>query len=440
MEESFDSVSGMYFEKISQDAEFITSVPNGAVVSDGVYFDIPSNIAVTLERDGTVVGFSNKTAVCGQGYYIMRLVANGSMSGVFTFRITAAPGGRVSSKVYKYPKISCCASISSDSKTGLYKYTLPNYKSFYTDVAQYGQSVESAKFVIPRNVGYSFKRNGKDISLVNNKVYKDSGYYTLTVFSYSYANSGGYEATYETVFDFTIPQPEVETPQAVTSVASSLSSLADIPTFSIDDYTASEPDTTAAPESSVIEDSLLESYYESVGIYGESFSTGDAFYTNTANGSIVGGNVYIDMPANMSVEMTKDGVACAFNDKSYINSEGNYILIITDNSDSTVSKASYSFRIQRGMASSKMLSQADTVEGNTSSAVGGDDDSQYADLVNNYDEDRAMYVFDCGGVSFYCSVPDGMFTSKSVMLDIPDSLDVQLYRDGERVGFTYNVS
>ncbi len=430
IEESFDTVSGMYFERISEDAEFISSVPNGAVVSDGVYFDIPSNLAVLLERDGSRVDFVNKTTVCGQGYYIMKLTAADGNSGVFTFRITAPPQNKAYSRDYKYPKVSCSAAVESDLQTGLYKYTMPNYKAFYTDIAQYGQSVESAKFIIPRNLGYSFKRNGKEIGLINNKVYRESGYYTLRVFSYSYANSGGYEAAYETVLDFTIPEPERE--------AEFIQS--EIPVFSQQDYSYSEP--AAQEENTVLDDTLLESYYEAVGIYAESFSTGESFYTNTANGAIVGGNVYIDMPFNMSVEMTKDGVPCQFTSKTYINGEGSYILIITNMSETVVSKASYSFRIQKGVESSKLLHQNTAADNGSAEQTEKAQESEQAEyeLADNYDEERGMYVSDCGGVSFYCSVPDGMFTSQSVMLDIPDSLNAQLYKDGEQTDFAYNIS
>jgi hypothetical protein len=436
MNESFDTASGMYFEKISQEAEFIASVPNGAVVSDGVYFDIPSNITVYLEKDGTRVDFTNKTTVCGQGYYIMKLTINGTTEGVFTFRITAPPSGKVYSKEYKYPKVSCSASITSDGNTGLYKYTLPNYKAFYSSIQQYGQSVESAKFVIPRNLGYSFKKDGRDISLVNNKVYKESGYYTLKVFSYSYANSGSYETTYETVFDFTIPQAQSE--------AEATPTVNETPVFSNVDVSVSEPEPVEEEKSTVIDDTLLESYYETVGIYGESFSTGDTFYTNTANGAIVGGNVYIDMPFNMSVEMTKDGSLYAFENKTYLNDVGSYIMLVTDESETTTSRASYSFRIQKGIESSKSISQTTAGGTGTSGKTGIDSESDSGsadyDLVNNFDEDRSMYVFNCGGVVFYSSVPDGMFTSNEVKLYVPDSLDAQLYKNGEQMNFSDDIA
>ena len=455
--ESFDTASGMFIEKIDDGIEFVSSIPNGTVVSDGVYFEIPSNISVEIQKDGDKINYYNKTPICSQGYYIMKLVAVNSQgqdrAGVFTFRISAPPGNKVSTNEYKYPKISCNANITQDVSTGMYKYTLPNYKAFFTNISQYGQTVESARFIVPRNLGYSLKRNGREIGLINNKVYSESGNYTLKVFGYSYASGNGYEACYETILNFTIPVPEQESITNNVSNAGSSSAISTAPATSqinIPVVTQNDISEDENIGTDIINDSLLESYFETANIYSETFSTGDAFYTNTPNNGIVGGNVYFDIPYNMSVSMTKDGVPVEFKNKTYINDEGSYLMLVTDVYDGKTSTASFSFRIQKGTEDSKPVSGGNTyvTENNTENESKQEDDKQEEkessnikyDLKNQYDEERGMYVFDCGEDKFYASVPDGMFSNYEVVLDIPESMEIRLMKDGEEIEYTDNIT
>lgn len=451
--ESFDINSGMFIEKIDDGIEFVSSIPNGAVVSDGVYFEMPLNIAVELQKDGDIINFYNKTAICMPGYYIMKLTAVNSYGQdracVFTFRIADPPSNKVNTGEYKYPKISCTANITMDTATGLYKYTLPNYKAFFADISQYGQNVESARFIIPRNLGYSLKRNGREIGLVNNKVYNESGNYTLKIFGYSYGQANGYDACYETVLNFTIPAPvNNETSGYTASISESIpqTTTPETPQANVVQEPAEEGN------GNIINDSLLESYFESANIYSETFSTGDAFYTNTPNNGIVGGNVYFDIPYNMSVSMTKDGTPAEFKNKTYINEEGSYIMLITDVYDGETVTAGFSFRIQSGVEASKSLSGEDTtvpseesegesISGEESRSPGNKESSNVKyDLKNQYDEEMGMYVFDCGDEKFYASVPDGMFSNYEVILSIPDSMEAVLKRNGEEIEYSDDIT
>lgn len=268
----FDRQLGMYKQSMGTGLEFLSSVPNGAVVRDGVYFDIPSNISVSLECDGTAVPFANCTPITKQGYYIMRLSANDFytnevINSAFMFRISLPPDNRVKVQGYAYPRVSCRAEITSDGD--LYRYMLPNYKSFFTIVPFYGAEVESAVFVLPQNVGYSLKHNGQVIALVDNKAYTQSGEYSLTVIANSYGKSDGYEAVYETVLSFTIPGEEVYE-ESVEDYEDTYYPEEDLPEIS--QVTEEEVSTEAEP----VQDILLESFFDSVGLYSESFSNGDA--------------------------------------------------------------------------------------------------------------------------------------------------------------------
>ncbi|MCD8090169.1 MAG: DUF4834 family protein [Clostridiales bacterium] len=437
--EIFDINSGMYIETIDKGMEFISSVPNGAVVGDGVYFELPSNITAELLKDGESTSFSNKTAISAKGYYILKLYGtNGSGEktvSVFTFRVGEPPSNKVSDSTYKYPKVSAAASVAYDSSTGLYKYTLPNYKAFFSSVSGYGETVESASFVIPRNLGYSLTRNGQTLAFMNNKVYTESGSYSLKVYGYSYASGEGYEACYETTLNFTVYSEDEEDLSAINAGggASGITSAAE----SV--YSAVSGSGTAAvgaaSETNIANDTLRESYFETAGIYSQAFSTGDAFYTNIPNDGIVGGNVYFDMPYNMSVSLTKDGTVVEFKNKSYINDDGSYTMIVTDVFDGITSRARFSFRIQSGVESAFDVSSgiSDSV-GETDS--GDEEGEERFSVSNSYDSDRGMFVFDCGGESIYMSVPDGMVTNYDVRIEVPDSVDVVCEKDGEEINYS----
>lgn len=444
IEEVFDTLSGMYIETIDEGLEFVSSVPCGSIVSDAVYFEVPSNISVELTCDGLETPFYNKTLIYTQGYYIMSLkgvnAANETKTAVFTFRISGYPEGRINSGEYTYPKVSCSAVITSDYETGLYKYTLPNYKAFFSSISGYGKSIESAVFVVPGNLGYSFSRDGKTVKLVNNLVYDTPGSYSLKIWGNSYASANGYEASYETVLDFTIPSPAADTLSNYgTSDISSVFGFGDS-LLSAD--TSDEPlnyTQDIQPETDIINDSLAEAYFDTVGIYSETFSSGDAFYTNIPNEGIVGGNVYFDVPYNMAVTMTKDGSLVEFENKTYINDEGSYSLIITDLFDNNKYSARFSFRIQNGMESAESV-----VESNTELPSFDNQTSEEAEEVeytisNRYDEEKNMFAFDIGANTFYLSVPDGMFSNYGVMADIPDELEAVVLKNGEEIELSKTI-
>ncbi len=383
LEETYDIDSGFYNEKLANGYEFLSSVPNGAVVSDAVYFDVPMGLMnADLEYEGRKIDFKNKTLIYDKGYYILRLSAMSDgepLIGVFTFRISGAPLNRTASAIYKYPVVSCTAAIS-DYGDGMYKYLLPNYKAFLTNISSYGENVENAKFIIPRNMGYSLVRNGQKISLVNNQVYSAPGNYYLRVYGSSYASGNGYEAYYETVLNFSIGSTtdngasssssdgssqssgglsgaigntlSGSSGSSVSSALSSVSSAAGSVGSAISSASSSISGTGSSVSGALdsarnnlssltsrfsfgsganeelINDYLSETYFENAQLYSETFSSGDAFYTNTPEDGIVGGNVYIDIPYNMTVSMTKDGLPVSFENKTYINEEGSYAVII----------------------------------------------------------------------------------------------------------------
>ncbi len=493
--ESFDINSGFYNEKLGEGLEFLSSIPNGAVVNDAVYFDIPLGLMnAELEYEGSDIDFNNKTLIYNKGYYILRLTAPTSsdedLVGVFTFRIGDPPQNRVKSAAYKYPVVSCNAAIS-DFDDGMYRYMLPSYKAFLTNVPGYGESVENARFVIPRNLGYSLTRNGQKLSLVNNQVYSTPGTYYLKVYGSGYATGNGYETYYETVLNFSIASEDSgdgsssssgssgsgssigsslssaagsigSAASSIGSAASSVSSAARSTGSSISSGANSISSSLSSlssrfgssnTDTDLINDYLSETFFESANLYSETFSSGDAFYTNTPNDGIVGGNVYIDIPHNMTVTMTKDGLPVAFTNKTYINEKGSYSLLVTNTDGEDVNTARYTFRIQEGVDRSPSASGAFSIntqdEQQSTDAPNDELDSSYLPQVdasdinmdtsvkyenkNTYDPVMGMYSFKAGETTFYSSVPDGMISNYNVKLDVPSYAELELKKDGEDI-------
>ncbi len=492
--ESFDVNSGFYNEKLGEGLEFLSSIPNGAVVNDAVYFDIPLGLMdAELEYEGTAIEFTNKTLIYNKGYYILRLIAatntDESIVGVFTFRISDPPQNRVKSAAYKYPVVSCSAAVS-DFGDGMYRYMLPSYKAFLTNVPGYGESVENARFIIPRNLGYSLTRNGQKLSLVNNQVYSTPGTYYLKVYGSGYATGNGYETYYETVLNFSIASedsgddgdsssssgsssssPLSSAASSIGSAASSISSAASsvgsaasgsrssissgVNSISSSLSSISSRFGSSSTSTDLINDYLSETFFDSANLYSETFSSGDAFYTNTPNDGIVGGNVYIDIPHNMTVTMTKDGLPTPFENKAYINEKGSYSLLITNTDGEDVNTARYTFRIQEGVDKSPSASGAFSINSDEEQAQQNStiadseldatylpqvndadiniDDSVKYENENTYDAAKGMYAFKAGETTFYSSVPDGMISNYNVKLDVPSYAELELKKDGEDI-------
>ncbi len=490
--EVFDTSSGFYIEKLDEGLEFLSSVPNGAVVSDAVYFDIPTGLmSAELEYEGVKTEFKNKTPIYGKGYYILRLSAFSGTEepyvGVFTFRINDAPQNRTASSAYKYPVVKCSASIS-ESENGMYRYMLPNYKAFFTNIPTYGETVDNAVFVIPRNMGYSLTKNGKTIGLINNHTYSEPGNYSLRIFASSYAAGGGYEAYYETILNFTVgaavgndyagslgsivqDAAEGNFGSVGSSIGSSVSSVANsvIGSSGISSGISSGSGsswasglfsglagrTGANGSDDFINDYLNETYFENAKLYSETFSSGDSFYTNTPADGIVGGNVYIDIPYNMSVSMTKDGLSIPFENKTYINERGSYSLLVNNADGEDIKTARFNFRIQEGLDNSPDIVGAVSPDSHDS-AVGAEeilpeavmadesevvyDPSVKYDVENNYSRDKEMYVFNAGSTEFFLSVPAGMISNYDVVTDVPADAEVSLEKDGTPIDYTSVVS
>ncbi|MFR5633584.1 MAG: hypothetical protein ACLUFH_11450 [Monoglobales bacterium] len=102
----------------------------------------------------------------------------------------------------------------------------------------------------------------------------------------------------------------------------------------------------------VEEVSLSETYHEEFGVYEEGISNTCFIYSNVANGGITDQAVTVDIPANVTYVMEKDGIEIPYSSGQSVGDRGSYILRLTvaDQSaafsEQTIYKAVFRFRIQ----------------------------------------------------------------------------------------------
>jgi hypothetical protein len=453
--EKFDTYSGKYTESFANGRQFVTTVPNGGKTYDGVILSVPNDIGAVLKCDGNAIGFTNNEPITKSGFYTLALSASDVISGelvsdIFTFRIMGVPPSAKYNGKYGCAALSCVNGITN-GENGMYKYTFPNYKAFFTTVPEYDAEVDSATFYFPVNVGYSLTKNGSAVKIENNRVISSPGNYTLTVVAKNYGVANGYELVYETALKFTIPDntPVVAESSIGTAIGNTVTSTA---TQATAVYTPPESEPVSeVVKDDVIEDSLYETYNETAALYKETFSNGDSFYTNISNNGISGGNVYIDIPANMTVAMTKDGLAQAFQNKSYIKEQGTYVLKVTSNFGGEKYRARFSFRVQKGVEASNPVSE--NAEASMDEASEGSEDSQLDDVfsqmeqsysggerisnvTNTFNEERSMFSFTLGVQTFYVNMPEGMYANGQLRLDMPDGLNCTITKDGEEYPYS----
>lgn len=330
----YNKEMGMYEHEFANGRRIVSSIANGEQVCDAVYISVPRDANVELELEGQPHPFENGRLLYHPGYYVMVVTAKeiGSgqnVSAIMRFRILNPPNGKVETGEYPYPKVISGLEKTTVKSGDMTLFVLPNKKGFLTDVPEDGANVTDATFFFPPNIGYQIYKDGTPIALYNNKAVRDSGRYQLKVYADSQAVEGDYAAYYEAVLNFTIPTNAEELAAMAANAASSIT-------------------TTYQP------DVLDEIYHEELGLYEEVFENGNVFYSNVGNGAIVGGGAYLDIPKNITVKMTVDGVEQPYFNKNVYNEEGTYYFTLSYKDQTVGTNAIYQsnfrFRIQKNAA------------------------------------------------------------------------------------------
>ena len=249
----------------------------------------------------------------------------------------------------------------------------------------------------------------------------------------------------------------------------------------------------SSPIGPTVEDiSLSELFHENYGVYEERITDAYSVYTNVSNGSITDRPVIFDVPAGVTVSMTRDGKRAEFANRTAIQSEGYYVLMMYVVKDEgldevfarqTVSRAKFRFRIQynsgiAGYAAKGTTESAEQTEQDFTSLlenelIGENEGTENTDsemsaeeqiisqgepaeeekaeeepvvvprrsstrLDTEYDAASGYYrnILKTGS-SFLTSVVNGTVTNSPVMIQSSDTVKYELYRDNEPVeGFT----
>lgn len=328
----YNKEMGLYEHEFAGGRRIVSSVANGGQVCDAVSVSVPKSSSVKLEIDGQAQNFENGKLLTKAGYYVMivtdkDLGTGESVSAIFRFRILNPPNGKIDNGEYPYPKVVSGLEKTSVTSGNMTFFALPNKKGFFTDIPEEGASVTEAEFYFPPNIGYQLFKDGNLVSLYNNKAVRDSGSYQLKLYAGSQAKDGDYAAYYEAFFNFTIPT-------------------------NAEELISVEAMTSASGNQIVYQtDVLEETYHEDLKLYEEVFDNGNVFYSNVGNGDIVGGGAYLDIPQNITVKMTVDGVEKPYLNKTVYDEEGTYFFTFTyqtqTKDEKTIWQSNFRFRIQK---------------------------------------------------------------------------------------------
>lgn len=142
---------------------------------------------------------------------------------------------------------------------------------------------------------------------------------------------------------------------------------------------------------------ISETYHEDFDIYEQAMGNVQFFYTNVSNGGITDQPVRLEIPANMTYVMEKDGVEIPYSSGQYVRERGSYMVklsVVEDDSlpfsEQTVCKAVFRFRIQEKAVREQVTeSSGGSRYGNASSDDNSSQPLSYeelAALLGNQDE------------------------------------------------------
>ena len=140
--------------------------------------------------------------------------------------------------------------------------------------------------------------------------------------------------------------------------------MADVYKDSLPGIIDDSPNGDFGPKVEVI--SLSERYYEEYECYSEGFSGAAFIYSNVSNDGMTDKSVYVDIPANVSYRLEKDGVEIPYVSKTYLSEHGSYRfqMEVVKNPDDPVSEQT----VYRGVFNFRIATKTNpkTTESNTS--------------------------------------------------------------------------
>ncbi len=128
---------------------------------------------------------------------------------------------------------------------------------------------------------------------------------------------------------------------------------------------------------------LGESYHDDFEVYEESIAGNWFFYTNVSNGGITDSGVYLDIPANISYEMERDGVPVSYASRQTVTARGSYVVTLTVTegegkpfNEQSIYTAVFRFRIQEKPVKPLETEPESSAGGSTSFGGGSQEESR----------------------------------------------------------------
>lgn len=225
---------------------------------------------------------------------------------------------------------------------------------------------------------------------------------------------------------------------------------------------------------------LYESYNSDYDMYEESMDDMFFFYCNVGNGSFTSDPVKFEFPNNITYVVEKDGTAYTGDLKKGIKDVGNYVIRVTAKQDGTTYYSTFRFALKEkaggDTAGDDDANKDNSNNGNSDDKKSGDegglnkDDlvidpndevsdedvrriiekvggdmytpgqdeaievNQYSGLATAFDHSTMLYnmTLKTGDV-IISNVPNGAVVNSSIILSVPDSISVEIYKDGVSV-------
>ncbi|MCR5637775.1 MAG: hypothetical protein K6F97_02935 [Lachnospiraceae bacterium] len=412
LSEDYNEEYGIYEFGIGNRFFFYSNVENGAITSNPVKPDIPSNITIRVEKDGEAYSYKRGSEIKSIGSYVIILRVSEEVDGVkrtyrsaYRFRIvkplptetpTPTPknsgsiwtggGGYSGGGTYTAGEEERVVELSLSEQYyqeyDLYEFGLNGRFFFYSNLANGEITKLPVTLEIPDNLTYTCEKDGKAITYKQGTAIKKEGSY---VFTFKVKDGS---TTYYSIYHFRILEDAVATPTPTSTPTPE-------PTEAIDD--------PALPTTEPAEDRG-----ENQGGAGDSevTPTTEPMDGDVSDWDFEDFDSLTEAQQEALLEALEKG---EISGEEFLNPDGSF------NQD----------------AIDKLVEEALDEAGINDGIHAEEDVSEVTGLKSGYDYNSGYYKHTLmNGMSFYTDVPQGMTTRRPVMVRAEEGITLTVYKDG----------
>jgi hypothetical protein len=403
LSEDYNEEYGIYEFGIGNRFFFYSNVGNGAITSESVKPDIPSNITIRVEKDGEAYTYKRGSEIKNIGSYVIILRASEDVDGTkrtyrssYRFRIvkplpteTPTPTPKYSGSIWtggggysggdtyetdEKREVELSLSEQYYVEYDQYEFGLNGRFFFYSNVANGEITKVPVTLKIPENLSYTCEKDGKVITYKRGSELTKEGSYVFTF----KVNDGS--TTYYSIYRFRIIEDAIPTPTPTST-----------PT----------PDPTSTPTPTPVPEENPNEQIES--------------QVTPSPQPEDGKNAEFDFEDFDSLTKEEQEALLAALESGEISSE-EFL-----NDDGSIDQD----------AIDKLVEDALSESGINGSIHVQEDVNESTGLKSGYDYNSGYYKHTLmNGMSFYTDVPQGMITRRPVMLRGDDELTFTVYKDG----------